>query len=250
MSIVRDIGSAFRLLTIVPLGAAEGEHPVRWFPLVGWVFGAIGVGIAAAGRSLGADAGGAQAFLCASVVVGAWALLCGMLHWDGLADSADGIGVRGDGAQRLEAMRGSATGAFGVTAIVLVALLQASALAILIAGGALWAIVAAPVIGRFGAAAALVYRHPARSDGLAAHYAGAETPFGALIMVLSLVPLVVLVPDWRSIVLGTGCVLASLAVPALFARRLGGITGDVLGATVLLSETLLLATAAALQGLL
>ena len=101
MTTLTDIGSAVRLLTVVPLPGAEGKRPVRWFPLVGWGFGAVGVGLAWAGGLLGLASTAAGALVLGTLIVGAWALLSGMLHWDGLADSADGLGVRGDSATRL-----------------------------------------------------------------------------------------------------------------------------------------------------
>lgn len=240
MSVLRDIGSAIRLLTVLPTRGADGDHPVRWFPLVGWVFGVVGAGIAYAADWFGVATGDAEALVVGGLVVAAWALLSGMLHWDGLADAADGLGVRGDTARRLEVMRGSATGAYGVTAVVLVALLQVSAIAALVGGDGVWAIVAAPVIARCSAGVALISRNPARADGLAARYAGSERAVGLLVMALVLAPVVLVAPNWRCVVLGVACLLVSFAFPTPFARRFGGVTGDVLGATVLLTETVVL----------
>ena len=247
MTALRDIGSALRLLTVVPVPGADGERPVRWFPLVGWGFGAIGAGIAWAGGLLGLARAAAPALVLGALIIGAWALLSGMLHWDGLADSADGIGVRGDHAARLAAMRGSAIGAYGVTAVVLVALLQVSAAAALIENVEAWALFAAPVIARFGASAALLSRRPARPDGLAALYADSETLPGVLIMVVVSGSVALVAPDYLHVLLALGSLLLSLAIPAPFARRLGGITGDVLGATILLTETLVLVGSVLLQ---
>jgi adenosylcobinamide-GDP ribazoletransferase len=247
MTTLTDIGSAVRLLTVVPLPGAEGKRPVRWFPLVGLGFGAVGVGLAWAGGLLGLASTAAGALVLGTLIVGAWALLSGMLHWDGLADSADGIGVRGDSAARLAAMRGSAIGAYGATAVVFVALLQVAAVAALVENGEGWALLAAPVIARFGAGAALLSRRPARPDGLAVRYAGSETLPGVLIMVVVAGSVALVAPDYLHVLLAFGSLLLSLAIPAPFTRRLGGITGDVLGATILLTETLVLVGAVLLQ---
>ncbi|MDP2299546.1 MAG: adenosylcobinamide-GDP ribazoletransferase, partial [Actinomycetota bacterium] len=131
MRLVADMLTAVRLLTVVPIGRREGEHPARYFPLVGWLFGALAAGIASGAAALD-SADGLGALLTAAVIVTAWALLSGFMHLDGLADSADGIGVRGDAKQRLEVMRDSSIGAFGVIAVVLVLVLEVAAIAMIV----------------------------------------------------------------------------------------------------------------------
>ncbi|MDO8847959.1 MAG: adenosylcobinamide-GDP ribazoletransferase [Coriobacteriia bacterium] len=248
---LRDIATAVRLLTIVPLGGVDGVHPARYFALVGWLFATIAVGIASGAVWLG-RADGLSALLAAAVVVASWALLSGFLHWDGLADSADGLGVRGDAARRLEAMRGSTTGAFGVLAVVLVAALQIAAIAVIIESRAWWALGAAPIVGRWGAGMALSLRDPARADGLAARYAEREAGVGVAMLTLPVLPLLASAPDARGarVLALAGALLVAFVVPGPFAKRFGGITGDVLGATVLLGETAVLVGGALAGGLL
>ncbi len=246
MSVVRDIASALRLLTVIPLGAAEGSRPVRYFPLVGWMFAGIAVGIASGAVALG-RASGIGAVLVATLIVSAWALTAGFLHWDGLADCADALGVRGDAQRRLAVMRESGIGAFGVVAIVLVAAMQVSAAAVVVESGAWWALGAAPVLGRLSAALALMTRRPARADGLASRYARRESVAGWMALAVPVVALALVGPvAARAIALGVS-VLVAAVIPGLFARRLGGITGDVLGASVLLVEAFVL-TIGALAG--
>ena len=242
------MGAALSLLTIVPARAAEGSRPVRWFPAVGWLYGAVALGIASG--AVGLDrADGLTALLAGVAIVGAWALLSGFLHWDGLADAADGMGARGDTASRLAVMRDSSTGAFGVVAVVLVLLVQVVAVAIIVESRSWWALAAAPVLGRFGAAAALIQTKPARPNGLAARYAGHESFPGVLVVVVTLVPLLLFPFDHARFVASLGGVVATQFVPVPFVRRFGGITGDVLGATILLTETVVLVWGALVDGL-
>jgi adenosylcobinamide-GDP ribazoletransferase len=242
VNVLRDIGSAVRLLTVLPLPGDEGRRPVSWFPLVGWLFVGAGMALVWIARTA-ARAEGLSALLVSALVVALWAALSGALHWDGLADVADGMGVRGDAEKRLAVMRDSTVGAFGVVAVVLVALVQVAALGAAIEAGSCWAL-GAPVIGRFGAAAALWLRRPARHDGLGARYAGTASFGGTLLLVAPLVPLVALAPSLpRAAGLLVSCA-AALLVPGLFTRRLSGMTGDVLGATVVLTETVVLVIAA------
>lgn len=246
---LRDVASAIRLLTVLPLGTREGEHAARYFALVGWLFAAVALGIASGAVALGA-ADGLKAVLTATVIVAAWAVLAGFLHWDGLADSADGLGVRGDAQRRLAVMRDSTIGAFGVAAVVFVAIAQVAAVAVIVESRSWWALAAAPVLGRWGAGVALSLREPARIDGLGARYARRTS---ALDLAVQTVPVVALIaaPGGQRATIMLAVVLgiaAAWVIPAPFARRLGGITGDVLGATVLLTEAVVLVMGALAGG--
>ena len=246
---LRDLATAVRLLTVLPLGKVDGRHPARWFGFVGWGYAALGVSIASAAAWTG-RADGLSALVAGGIVVAASAAVSGFLHFDGLADVADGLGVRGDAARRLEVMRDSAVGAFGVTAVVLAIVLQVVATAVVIESRSWWALGAAPIIGRWAAGVALATRRSARADGLAARYAARE-PAGALVLqALPLAPLFVAVPSALPAKAAAVCVCLALGllVPLPFVRRFGGITGDVLGATVVLTETAVLVLGALAGG--
>jgi adenosylcobinamide-GDP ribazoletransferase len=247
MSTLADFATAVRLLTIVPLGTVDGTRPAPYFTWVGWLFAALGAAIASAAFALDLTSG-TGALLSGVIVVAAWGALSGFLHWDGLADCADALGVRGDAGRRLAVMRESGVGAFGAVAVMLVALLQASALAAVLESGDWWAIGAAPVVGRLGAALALMFRAPARPDGLAARYAS-RAGFGGLVaMAVPVLVLLAISPDaTRAGILAGGVFVAALA-PGAVTRRIGGVTGDVLGATVLATETFVLVLAAMTGG--
>lgn len=247
---LRDIATAVRLLSVLPLGSAEGTSPVAYFAWVGWLFAALGAAIASAAHALGV-LDGLRALVVAVMIVAGWAVLSGFLHWDGLADAADGLGARGDAACRLAVMRDSATGAFGVTAIVFVALLQVTSLAVVLASGSWWAL-GAPVFGRLAASAGLWYRRPASATGLASRYSGRASAGGVMIALLPLLPLAL--APFPPVLPRAAAALAGITfgvlVPSLFTRRLGGVNGDVLGATVLLTETFVLVLGALAGGLL
>ncbi|MBN2247236.1 MAG: adenosylcobinamide-GDP ribazoletransferase [Coriobacteriia bacterium] len=236
---------AVRLLTVIPAGGAEGGRPVRFFPLVGWLFAGLWLLLAQAAEVIGANAG-AGALLSAALMVLASGLLSGFLHWDGLADCADGLGVRGDAARRLEVMRSSTVGAFGVAAIVFAALVQTAAIAVILESGTLWGLAAAPVLGRLGATLALGLRDPARPDGLGARYASRLPVTAVLAAALLVLPLLGWRPEsYPTLAVATAAGLAvALFAPEPFVRRLGGVTGDVAGATILLTETAVLVMAA------
>ena len=253
MRVLSDLRTALTLLTLVP---ARGEAAVRpspacaaWFPLIGMAFGAIGAATGLALTRLGSQSGGALALVFAAVTVALWAFLGRLLHWDGLADTADALWGGHTPQRRLEIMADSATGAFGATAIALVALLQVTALAVLFAQpAALWpVVVAVPLLGRTAALFAAWLGTPARPGGLGALVIGRPPAYAVVIALLTLTAAGMLLaftigPVWL-LWYGAGLVVAA-AVPHLLAGRVGGVTGDIMGASVLIAETIILLVAA------
>ena len=181
MSALDEARAALGLLTIVPIGrralpedASAGAAP--WFPLIG---GLVGV-VAAAAYALGETLLGG--FYGAALALTAAAILTGALHHDGLADMADGLGVRGDAARRLAVMRDSAIGTYGTLALVAYALLCVAALTPLAAPDAASAIVCGHVLGRWAALVQLALVAPARARRarrrVQRHAAGARARLG------------------------------------------------------------------------
>ncbi|MDA3935368.1 MAG: adenosylcobinamide-GDP ribazoletransferase, partial [Actinomycetota bacterium] len=146
-------------------------------------------------------------------------------------------------------MSDSTVGAFGVTTLVLIALVQTVALTTILQHASLvgWAVLASPVLGRFSATCAAWLGRPARLDGLGVSVMRRPDVIGvavaAITVVVGLMPLVLLLGVRGWIVAGTG-LLISPVVPHLVSMRFGGVTGDVMGASVLLTETIFLFVAA------
>jgi adenosylcobinamide-GDP ribazoletransferase len=235
-TIAADAAFALAFLTVVPvrtrsLGPRGLAGAAAWFPLVGAAVGALAGGVRAAFAPL---LGPTPATLLALVALVA---ITGALHQDGLADTADGLGVRGDRERRLAAMRDSALGAYGVLALIAWALLMLAALQPLPVPHALAALIAAAALARWAALVHAVATPPARPEGLGAtfepsHAALATATATALLAAgLAAGPL----PGLAAL----GATLAAAALSILTARRaLGGRTGDTLGATVALAELL------------
>jgi adenosylcobinamide-GDP ribazoletransferase len=174
------------------------------------------------------------------------AALTGMLHFDGLADSADGLLPPLDRGRRLEVMATPEIGAFGVMALALVVLARVAALGalepdpLLVAG--LW------TASRAAMAVALVWLPYARAAGGAASgfRAGSPAPALAALAVGCVVVAWSFDGGWGPGVLVAASGLAGFGAVVAFAwRRLGGYTGDVLGAAGLIAETVGLVVAAA-----
>jgi adenosylcobinamide-GDP ribazoletransferase len=201
------------------------------------------VGLLLALPALALLAGLAQAevspLIAAILVVGLLALLTRGLHLDGLADTADGLGSGRPAGQALEVMRRGDVGPFGVVTLVLVLLVQVAALAELVAtasGGV--GVVVGLLVSRLALPLGCLRGVPsAREDGLGAMVAGSVSRGMAVVAVLPVV--LVLTVAASQTHLGAGILVASavglavgLALVTLAVRRLGGVTGDVLGATV------------------
>lgn len=234
--------NAARYLTIVPLPGARTGHEgpgaaAAWFPVVGLGIGGV---LAVADRLM---SGMFVSLLSALLIVTAWKLITGGLHLDGLADCFDGL-VGRDPAHRLAIMHDSRIGAFGAMGLVLFLMLEVGAVSGIDAHARGPALLLAPVVAR--AMPPIVARvFPAAGSGHGASFRadlGRAAP--ALAGAIALVVAVVTLGARGILALGLAAALA-LAVGAFMSRRLGGISGDVHGAVIELSEVVVLLTAAA-----
>ncbi|HVA74918.1 MAG TPA: adenosylcobinamide-GDP ribazoletransferase [Acidimicrobiales bacterium] len=232
--------SAVSFLT--PLGgvSAPGPRTLDWFWLVG-----AGLGAAVGGIWLGA----AHAWprpLAAGVAVAADLALTGMLHFDGLLDSADGLLPPVSRARRLEIMSGPDVGAFAVGTGGAALLLRWAALwvlrptVLLVAG--LWCLSRSAMAF---AARTQPYARDPEGGGLASAFAGRSRALPAVVGVAVAFGAAC---AWRPLAGAVSVIAAALAaggVVVLARRRLGGYTGDVLGACGFMAETIGLLVAAA-----
>lgn len=205
--------------------------------------------------------GWAPATVVAVLALVVTALISRALHLDGLADLADGLTSGHDPARSLEVMRRGDTGPAGAAAVVLVLLLDAACLAVLFASvrGTVLAVVAL-VASRLACAVCARDGIPsARRDGLGQGVAGtvARTQVSGLVVAVGALAAVVGarlpgglpgVPWWAPALAGGAAVLcgaaAATATRRHAVRRLGGITGDVIGGAVEIALAAGLVTAA------
>ena len=253
---------ALSLFTVIPAGVggdlddAAAVRAVYWLPVLG-----AGLGLAGSAALVFVAAGQLSVerqFLGAALAVALLAVATGGLHLDGLADTADGLGSRRPADQALEIMRRSDAGPLGVATLVLVLLVQVSALASLPHGwtgtgwtGTGWTgaagLVLAAVTSRVAVVAA-TGSPSARPSGFGALVAGRTSAAGRVASVVALLAAVVAaglaLGGVAAAARGAGAALAGLAVAALLRwaarRRLGGMTGDVFGAIVELSTATVL----------
>lgn len=172
-----------------------------------------------------------------------WAACTRFLHLDGVADTADALVYPAPRERSLAIMKDTRIGAFGVTALASVLLIKFGLLASLPLERLWPALIAAPALARALAASLSTLLPPAATKGLGA--ATAHGPSGVGAMLISVGTALVV----AGLTCGLGGLLAALLVLALglvlgrwFMRRLGGVTGDCLGAAIELAECLALAS--------
>ncbi|WP_115944211.1 adenosylcobinamide-GDP ribazoletransferase [Amycolatopsis thermalba] len=186
---------------------------------------------------LAGDALGLPVLAGVGVVVGAVGLASRGLHLDGLADTADGLGASFDRTRALEIMRRGDSGPTGVATLVLVLIIQCGALGGAIsAGHGVTAAVAGTLASRWVLALCCTRGVPsARPEGLGATVAGSIRPLWTAATLCAAAGLATLAPGlewWRGPLAVAAAVLAAGLVLWRCTTRLGGITGDVLGACV------------------
>lgn len=243
---VSGVRLALTTLTVIPLrgGAPPIDRATAAVAMTIAPYVGAALGLVLAGGGLAATAAGASPLLAAVLTVGAGVLLSRGLHIDGLADTADALGSYADRERALAIMRRPDVGPFGVAAIVLVLLAQVAGAATVLDRpwpAALCGVVAATAAGRLAIAAGCRRGIPAaRPDGLGAAVAASVSPPALALSLASVMAVSIgAVPDrpWQ----GPVAVVASFAAAALLirhaVRRLGGVTGDVLGASCELAVT-------------
>jgi adenosylcobinamide-GDP ribazoletransferase len=228
---------------------------MAWAPVVGLLLGAIGAAVL-----LGTDHPlGAGPLTGAVLAISSLALLSRGLHLDGLADLADGLGSGQPAPVALEIMRRSDIGPFGTVTLILSLLIQVAALSQAESSGpgrGAAALIAAVVTGRLALTWACRRGVPsARPDGLGALVAGTVRPaIPVLITVAAVAAAAAAVAvstilasqplGWTLPLAVVAGLAAALVVQRHAVRRLGGITGDVLGALAEVAATVTLVVAA------
>jgi adenosylcobinamide-GDP ribazoletransferase len=236
-----DLWSAFALLTRLPVPDHRGTGAASaWaWPMVGAVLGALGAALAWGALALGVTPG-----VAAALVLALGAVLTGGLHEDGLSDAADGLFGGWTRERRLEIMKDPRVGSYGVLALVLVTLARWSALTALFAAGAVWGLVAAGAVSRAPMAAIMAALPNARGAGLS-RATGRPGPRGTLIGAALAVACAFLFAGWAALPMVLAAALATAWLARLAQRRIGGQTGDILGAAQQLAEAAALAVLAA-----
>lgn len=230
---------AVQFLTRVPIRTSQPvdqSAAVPWFPIVGVLIGAVGGGIAVGLGEL------VPASVAAAVAVVAVLLLTGAFHEDGLADTADAFGGGSTTERRLEILKDPRHGSYGVAALAGSIVLRVVCVASIVDPAAVFAaFVASHAFGRAAAVGAMA-APPARDEGLGASAGRAVQPWPAGAGIVAAAGFVTLITGWWVLPLAAAAAVGAALVILLAVRKIGGTTGDVLGAVEQVAECLVLVT--------
>lgn len=240
-ALLQDFAVAVLLLTRLPLPRLPDhafDHQARavWaFPIVGVLVGALAVGTGWTALQVGLPAGAAAGLLLLVQII-----LTGAMHEDGLADTVDGVWGGHTPERRLEIMKDSAIGTYGVLALILSLGLRWVALTALIPAG-FGAVLGAAVLSRAGMPVLMAALPHARESGLSHHVGAPQQGSAALAVLVGLVLTLgfggvgMILPAF---VAGLGIIGLGLIAKA----KIGGQTGDILGAAQQIIECSILLT--------
>jgi len=245
---LHDLPAAVGLLTRLPVpldgdrAMARGGAAAWAFPLAGALVGAMAGAVWALAAWLGLPQPVAAGLAVATSVI-----VTGALHEDGLADSADGLWGGWTRDRRLAIMRDSRIGSYGVVALILSLGLRAGALAALPPTLAPPALIACGALSRGAMVGLWAVLPPARRDGLSAGTGRPRPATAALALALGVAVGVLACGS-----AGLGAAMAGLggaAVVGTIARaKIGGQTGDILGAAQQVADIAALLALVALLG--
>lgn len=237
---------ALQFLTVITLRSELRAEPAdmrrsrAWHAAVGAILGLMLAGTAwTLSRWL-------PSLALAALIVVLWGALSRFLHLDGLADTADALVHMTTRERALEIMKDSRVGTFGVCAVAGLLLVKFAALASLPSPRLFAALVLVPVLARSLGALIAVLLPPARSQGLGAGISGQTGPAPELVAALGAAALAGLLAGRAGLLAALAVFVVGVVLARWYVRRLGGFTGDTLGAAIEVSEAAaLLALAAA-----
>ena len=234
---VKRFLTALRFLTIIPV---PGEQVFRdedmgksmaFFPLVGLLIGLVLAGIR---YVLGMVLPSPVADI---LVIAVLVMMTGALHLDGLADTSDGLAGGKDRERTLAIMRDSRIGSFGVVGLVIILILKAAALIEIPAGIKREALMVMPVLGRWSTvqlATWINYAGKGYGTGLAfTQYVGRKEGLFSTIITAAIVAVIFGV---RGVFVLLTVAVLTLFLGLFFKKRIGGVTGDIMGAVCEISE--------------
>jgi adenosylcobinamide-GDP ribazoletransferase len=247
--VVRAVKLALAFLTVVPIRFGDVEVSDNDLAASRYAYPAVGaaIGLALAGLSWILAKVGASPGVAAFLLVAFWASLTGGLHLDGLADTADGLFLWGDPTRRLEVMRDPRVGSYGLTAVVLVILGKFAVLNDLLGTSRAWAVFGSAVIGRTLVLVSAGTASYARHQGTGRILIEATTLRDASGAAALTLVIGILAAGWPGLVAGALALVLAWGLTRLAVARLGGVTGDTLGALVEAGELLVLLAASVLS---
>ncbi len=203
-----------------------------WFPAIGIVVGTIASLAWLVGNALWGSNTAAVAAVAATILV------TGAFHEDGLADSADGIGGAFDVSKKLAIMRDSRIGTYGSVALMLVIIAKVLALALVQPSAVFPTLITAHVLARWTSLPLIYNNVYVREEGTGKPFAATVTKSRLFYSSLFTLMVVLLCVQLKSLYLIVTVVIFLWLAQSWLRQKLGGITGDTLGAANSLTELL------------
>jgi len=227
----------FAAARTVPSGQVAG-NALLFYPLVGLILGALIVGLAMLLSALQAGLGPA---LQAGLLLVFWVMLTGALHLDGLGDAADAwLGGLGDQERTLTIMKDPTSGPVAIVVLVLLLLLKWLLLTELIVAQLFLPLLLVPVLARLQVMALIVYTPYVRRKGMGSDLKDQTRAWGFWVQLLAIIVGLIVGQYWQLLGLVILALLAGSYWRLLMLRRLQGWTGDTAGASIELTECVLL----------
>jgi len=240
---------ALQFLTILPTprisnyDAREMGRSVLYYPLVGLIIGLL-LWAAAALLNTFPNTLPYAPLLKAGLLLCLWISLTGALHLDGLADSADAwMGGLGDREKTLVILKDPTSGPIAVTVLIMILLLKFLCLSMLISQSQIAALIVIPALSRSGLLLFFIALPYVRKEGIASTMMQTVSKSWA-IGITATIAIALLLIQWQAITALVALAALFLVMKQNLLKRLGGFTGDTLGAWVELAELTLLLWAA------
>lgn len=241
-----DLPAAIGLLTRLPV-TVDGDKAVARGAASAWAYPLVGVmlGVILAASSAVLLGAGVPSGIAAGLLLGLSLILTGAMHEDGLADSADGLWGGWNKARRLEIMKDSHIGVYGVCAIGVTLLLRWMAFTAILSFGLYWVVfIAVGALSRANMVALMAVLPNARGGGLSQSVG--RPPIGTTWCAVGIGALVAIVCGYWMLIFVAGIVGPCCA--AIARAKISGQTGDILGATQQVTEVALLVTVVSMFG--
>lgn len=230
---------ALQFLTIFPVHLKNMPSPKQngrsllFYPVIGLLIGLVLFAVASFLHVL-------PVVLLSTIILVIWIVLTGGLHLDGLADTADAwVGGFGDKENTLRIMKDPACGPFGVLSLIVICLIKWSALYVLLQEQHYTALILFPILGRLTPLFLFLTTEYVREKGLGWSIAQYIPKTWAMIIFgISLLGAGYFV--WVGLVTATIFILTLIYLRYKFIQRIDGITGDTIGASIEIAETVCL----------
>lgn len=226
---------ALQFLTRLPvprsltISAEQTGRSTLYYPLVGLLIGALLWLLAASLAAM-------HPLVSATVLLSVWVLLTGALHLDGLADSADAWMAGGDREQSLKILRDTHNGVAAVVAVVLILLIKFSTLVVVLESNSTWCLLILPTVSRAAILALLLSTPYARERGLADALQESLPRSAAKTVVMLVVVISLLLLGLWGLVWWLLLFSLFIGLRQMMLNRIGGFTGDTIGALVEILE--------------